>query len=106
METVRKVDVVARFGGEEFVVILPETKKETAQLIAERIFWKLSDNSEKLPKPLTVSIGLASFPLDATNQKDLLHKADMALYAAKKDGKNKVTVYDDLLKQMDVAEEA
>lgn len=95
-ESIREVDLLARFGGEEFMVVAPKTGKEAAFSIAERIRRCIEDSlvqayDEKLKA--TVSIGLASYPVDATSMEDLIGKADWALYEAKKLGKNKVCVF-------------
>ena len=92
-ENIREVDMLARFGGEEFMVFAPGTSKESALLIAERIRKGIEGvpiraYDEKVP--MAVSIGLASFPEDAKSPEDLAGKADWALYQAKKLGKNRV----------------
>jgi two-component system cell cycle response regulator len=94
-EAVRKVDVVARFGGEEFVAILPETVNEGAVAFAERLRERIEaqafDVGAERPVHLTVSIGIASFPsprVDSTE--DLFARADEALYRAKSAGRNQV----------------
>jgi two-component system cell cycle response regulator len=94
-EAVRKVDIVARFGGEEFVAILPETVSEGAAAFAERLRERIAaqafDVSAERPVHLTVSIGIASFPsprVDSTE--DLFARADEALYRAKSAGRNQV----------------
>jgi diguanylate cyclase (GGDEF)-like protein len=107
MVTVRKVDIVTRFGGEEFLIILPETEKNTARSIAERIIARIdhlgtSDSEDKLRDRLTVSIGLASFPVDAKDEKDLVGKADIALYEAKREGKNKLVLFDEVFKDRNI----
>jgi diguanylate cyclase (GGDEF)-like protein len=107
MATVRKVDIVTRYGGEEFLIILPETEKSTARSIAERIITHIdrlgtSDDQEKLRDRLTVSIGLASFPVDAKDEKDLVGKADIALYEAKREGKNKLVLFDEVFKNRNI----
>jgi diguanylate cyclase (GGDEF)-like protein len=83
--SVRDSDSVCRYGGEEFVIMLPQADKRIAQLIAERIRVQAS-----VYLPATVSIGLAAFPDDAKDQHAIVKKADEALYAAKQTGKNKV----------------
>jgi len=97
LNTIRKIDMAARYGGEEFAVILPETHKENAKKIAERLRKKISDisittKSGTEVKP-TISIGVASFPVDADSKIDLIGLADEALYFAKKSGKNCVAEY-------------
>ena len=82
--SVRAVDIVSRYGGEEFVIILPQADKKAATIIAERLRVQLS-----LYLPTTVSIGIATLPDDASEVEQLIEKADGALYQAKKTGKNK-----------------
>jgi two-component system, cell cycle response regulator len=82
--SVRTVDIVFRYGGEEFAVILPSTDKKGAQIIAERIRMQVS-----LYLPTTVSIGISTAPEDAEEISLLIEKADKALYQAKNSGKNK-----------------
>ncbi len=94
-ESVREVDVVCRYGGEEFAVILPQTKKEDAQMIGERIRHRVesadfvSETKESRVK-ITVSLGVASFPENGRTSKELIEKVDQALYLAKGRGKNLV----------------
>ena len=85
----RDIDIICRYGGEEFSVILPTaTKEETAQ-IAERI--RISLAAESIANTnFTVSIGLSNYPQDGEDKDTLVRKADVALYKAKKEGKNKV----------------
>jgi diguanylate cyclase (GGDEF)-like protein len=97
-ENVRSIDFVARYGGEEFVIILPETAAEGAALSAERIRRAIEYPQIKVveeDEPLTVSIGVATFPKDASYREDLIEKADRALYAAKDAGRNRVFSYKD-----------
>jgi len=82
--SVRAMDIVCRYGGEEFVIILPQTDKKASQIIAERLRVQVG-----LYLPATVSIGIASIPEDAQEINPLIEKADGALYQAKKTGKNK-----------------
>jgi len=95
-DNVREIDMLARFGGEEFMVFAPRTNKESALLIAERIRRSIAESvihayDEHLK--VTVSIGLAAFPQDAAKVEDLIGKADWALYQAKKLGKDRVYVF-------------
>ena len=87
----RKGDIPARYGGEEFALILPLTTKEEALVIGERI-RKTIEEKEILGKHFTVSMGIASFPYDAQSKEDLMNKADIFLYKAKQQGKNKIVV--------------
>ena len=99
--SLRSVDQVFRYGGEEFAVILPETPEEGAKIISERIrqtitescYGKGSDRSLRI----SVSIGLASFPQDADQREDLIGAADQALFSAKRSGRNRVAVYREML---------
>ncbi len=98
--SIRAIDVAARYGGEEFTVILPQTTKQDATIIAERFCREVenisfrAETSQPTPTKLTVSLGLASCPEDATQLDDLIKLADTALYAAKAQGKNRVVVYE------------
>lgn len=116
---IREVDFFARFGGEEFVLILPNTPKQDGILVAEKIVALVRGHcfggaaSPDAPEPpkgsfgpakpdphersrgerLTVSIGVASYPDDARMMEDLIDAADMALYEAKGKGRNRVAVF-------------
>ncbi len=85
--SMREVDMVCRYGGEEFVVILPQTDKKGAQIVAERLRVQAT-----LYLPATLSIGISTFPEDAQEITTLIEKADVALYEAKRTGKNKYCV--------------
>ncbi len=93
-ENTRQVDVVARFGGEEFVVILPMTTKTHARLVAEKLRRSVEETKipgeEMLPGGrLTISLGLAAYPEDASHPTGLIQAADAALYTAKRKGRNR-----------------
>ncbi|MGI6225930.1 MAG: diguanylate cyclase [Peptococcales bacterium] len=88
----------ARYGGEEFVIILPKTKIQMAEKLAEKIRLEIENTKfigiEVLPKgKITVSIGIAQFPIMAETKEKLIQKADEALYKAKFVSRNKVEVY-------------
>jgi diguanylate cyclase (GGDEF)-like protein len=85
-ESVRQVDVVARYGGEQYAIILPATPKSGALKAAE----KLRAHVAMTTGNLTVSIGVATVPADCTSSDDLIRKADDALSRAKSLGKNRV----------------
>ncbi len=96
--SIRTIDVVSRYGGEEFAVILPETRKGEAAEIGERIRTEVEGlcfpGEEAVPGGrLTVSLGVAGFPEDARDMKKLIHRADRALYQAKEQGRNRIVVY-------------
>ncbi len=92
---VRDMDIVARFGGEEFCIILPGATKGEAAIVAERIRQGIEKesfhNEGNLPTGrLTASFGVASFPQDGHAYATLIHSADMALYKAKAEGRNRI----------------
>ncbi len=90
----REKDYVCRYGGEEFAVILTQTNKEQAFVIAERLREEIMQhqfpvNGSRPTQGFSVSIGIASFPDDAATKEELVQKADQAMYTAKFIGKNK-----------------
>ncbi len=91
----RETDKPARFGGEEFAVLLPKTGKEEAVVFAERIRKAIEEtvfvNQEKQPGGnFTASLGVATYPEDCTDAETLVNAADKALYKAKEKGRNRV----------------
>jgi diguanylate cyclase (GGDEF)-like protein len=91
--TIREVDSPARWGGEEFVVLSPNTTRENGMRAAERVRKAIANHSfTNLPgKKITVSIGVAGIPDPDLDSRDkLLHAADLAMYTAKKNGRNRV----------------
>ncbi|MBT6454717.1 MAG: GGDEF domain-containing protein [Gammaproteobacteria bacterium] len=96
---VRKSDIVARFGGEEFVVLLPETSLDKARELAERLCTSVELETIKFEDEgevnLTVSIGVATFPAHGLTWPKLLDIADASMYKAKKGGRNQVVVASD-----------
>ncbi|MDX6473726.1 MAG: hypothetical protein QOK22_2542, partial [Gaiellaceae bacterium] len=94
-QQLRHYDVPARFGGEEFSILLPETPPEQALEIAERIRRAVAEREfevETASEPIraTISIGVAAFPKDGTDANELIHQADLAVYRAKLQGRNRV----------------
>ena len=92
----RTEDIACRYGGEELVLILPEAQKINALVIAERIRQKLEEAElefEGKSFGVTLSGGVASYPLDAQDTKSLIHAADIALYQAKENGKNRIFLH-------------
>ena len=92
--TIRAEDIACRYGGEEFTVVLLEADAQSAWQRAENIRAAIAEMSvvhhQRQLELVTVSIGLAMFPLDAASREDLLRRADAALYAAKKFGRDRV----------------
>ena len=100
LNTVRSMDIVARYGGDEFMVILPETGETLAIDIAERLRNNVEKNAV-LPRDasgqgqqtLTSSIGIACYPVHGKTIDLLLENVDKALYRAKNKGKNRIEVF-------------
>ncbi|MFC1632031.1 GGDEF domain-containing protein [Candidatus Omnitrophota bacterium] len=91
--SVREIDLVGRFGGEEFSVLLPDTDKPGAKYVAERIRASIAEHQFSVYDEqikTAVSIGVASFPGNATQLQRLIDLADQALYRAKEEGRNRV----------------
>jgi diguanylate cyclase (GGDEF)-like protein len=95
-ELIREIDMAARYGGEEFAILLPQTGPEGAALLAERLRREIASRPIRFGpdeiEGITASFGVAAGPEDSMTQIDLIASADAALYQAKRDGKNHVTV--------------
>jgi len=90
----RKIDYLFRYGGEEFVALLPGADREAAMRTAERIRGVVADNVRiGDEKPVTISVGGCIYPDDAKDEQELFRLADRALYRSKNEGKNRVTFY-------------
>ena len=90
--SVRSTDVAARFGGEEFLVVLPDTRLDGGAEIAERIRREVAQLT--LPVPVTVSVGIADSASNTGGPEQVFERADQALYRAKKGGRNRVVADD------------
>jgi diguanylate cyclase (GGDEF)-like protein len=91
----RETDIVARLGGEEFVLLLPETSESAAELVAERLRKQIEDHSSAFPSDgaqISVSIGIAGATLGMFSFEAMLKRADEALYEAKRGGRNRVVI--------------
>ena len=94
--SIRKVDSAARYGGEEFVLILVGNDGEGAMELAERIRTNISKIVHKSPEEdfrITISLGIAVYPDDASNKEKVIELADQALYHAKETGRNKSVLF-------------
>lgn len=96
-DTTRVCDIECRYGGEEFALILPETTTQQALIIAEKLrqeiaSTKFTDENGHEIRPITLSIGVATFPDHASKTEELIHHADQGLYTSKANGRNAVTV--------------
>ncbi len=89
-ECSRRIDLAARYGGDEFVLVLVDSSAAGACEVAERVRESVAGAHANGGPPLTVSIGIATFPGDARTKDELLDKADWALYAAKRAGRDRV----------------
>jgi diguanylate cyclase (GGDEF)-like protein len=97
-ECVRSFDVLAKYGGDEFTIILPQTSRPGAIVVAERVRVKVAEHAFALVPAgrITVSLGVATFPEDGQDPVGLLQAADHALYLAKRRGRNRVECVEDL----------
>jgi diguanylate cyclase (GGDEF)-like protein len=91
-QQVRSWDLVAKYGGDEFTLILPQTGLEGAIVVAERMRAAVEAHTFPLAATgsITISLGVAVFPEDATDGMGLIHASDVALYQAKRNGRNRV----------------
>lgn len=97
-QTIRAIDVACRYGGEEFAIILPQTEKPGAAVIADRICSELRRldlivRQTDVPLRISASLGVAGYPDDADSPETIIQQADIALYHAKRRGKDQVVVF-------------
>ncbi len=92
----RDIDIIARYGGDEFVVVLPETNVDTTYQISQRLQQATRDhdflNEEGLKIKLSASFGISGYPVHAKNKKDLILLADQAMYQAKYGGRDRICI--------------
>jgi diguanylate cyclase (GGDEF)-like protein len=100
VSVLRDVDIIARYGGDEFVIVLPHTSVEMALKIAERIKTDISNylflREDGLSLRVTASFGVAGYPDHAKDEIELLRLSDQAMYMAKSLGKNRVVLASEL----------
>ena len=89
----RRIDVAARVGGEEFALVLPETDQHEAFIVAERLRSRFGQSFADQPVPLTMSLGVATYPIHGMTADALLRSSDEALYAAKSLGRDRTVLY-------------
>ncbi|MEC7821809.1 MAG: GGDEF domain-containing protein, partial [Candidatus Neomarinimicrobiota bacterium] len=97
-ENVRTIDVVGRYGGEEFSVLLVNTNIEECRPMAQRIVDKIAQNTflkDGIASNITISAGMAGFPSHSDQIKGLIDQADKAMYVTKANGGNGVTIFDE-----------
>ena len=89
---VRSFDIIAKYGGDEVTLILPQTEREGARIVAERMRESIANHGFPLAEAgkITISLGVATYPHDAADAHGLIQAADRALYRAKKAGRNRV----------------
>lgn len=97
----REYDLPARFGGEEFTILLPEADSQEAYLVADRIRKEVETTrfevpTSDLPIRATISLGVAHFPVHGREANDVIHQADLAVYQAKLRGRNRVCIASDV----------
>lgn len=96
LDNIRGYDAIGRYGGEEFIVILPNTNIDESYKIAERIRNKIAESRLMGDKrDVTISLGISSYPIHGSTYEELIEKADQALYAAKKSGRNKTKIWNE-----------
>lgn len=115
--TLRESDLIYRYGGDEFVMLIPDVQGKTGKSIGERVLSAVKkekfsvgvpslNNQEKTEFSLTVSIGVATFPQDAKNKEEILSMADKMMYEAKQTGRGRVCYTKEILGQDSKVQEA
>jgi diguanylate cyclase (GGDEF)-like protein len=94
--SLRMIDYAFRYGGDEFVVLLPQTSKDSATVVARRLQQRMNETvflpAEGLNLRVTASLGVATFPLDATTKAEMIRLADEAMYLVKNTSRNNIAI--------------
>ena len=98
MSSIRSIDLAFRYGGEEFAIILPEARLDDAFKVAERIRKTVETKSNSRSMPITMSIGVANWPIDGVMKEEIIGRADAALYRSKQLGRNRTCLSSEVLK--------
>lgn len=98
LKCIRKTDIIARYGGDEFIVVLPNTDTETAKTIAERIREDVSNTyippiDDVVISSIQCSVGISTYPVHCDSKNSLIRTSDLALYMAKRSGRNCTKIY-------------
>jgi diguanylate cyclase (GGDEF)-like protein/putative nucleotidyltransferase with HDIG domain len=96
--SIRSIDLPFRYGGEEFAIILPEARLDDAYRVAERIRKTVETKSSSRSMPITMSVGVANWPIDGVMKEEIIGRADAALYRAKQLGRNRTCLSSEVLK--------
>ncbi len=96
--SVRSIDLAFRYGGEEFAIILPETQMDDAYRVSERIRKTIESKTSSKAMPITISLGIATWPTDGVMKEEIIGCADAALYRAKQAGRNRTCLSSDVIK--------
>ncbi len=96
--SVRSIDLAFRYGGEEFAIILPETQMDDAYRVAERIRKTIESKTSSKAMPITISLGIATWPTDGVMKEEIIGCADAALYRAKQAGRNRTSLSSEVIK--------
>lgn len=95
-EEIREGDLPFRFGGEEFLILLPETDINDTFIIAEKVRKTVGTTISPVGKNITISIGIGNMPTTATHYTELFNLIDQALYKAKRDGRNRTVIAEEI----------